>query len=173
MGAGEYISVTSQRELFERQIALEKQELEEDPEQERRELALIYRAKGLPKEEAEALSKRILADSTVALETLAREELGLNPDALGSPWGAAISSFVAFSVGAIIPVIPWFFGSSMPFFVASVVMGLAGMFIVGASVSLFTGRNFIYAGMRQMLIGAGAAAITFSIGKLIGVNTGG
>ncbi len=173
MGAGEYISVTSQRELFERQIALEKQELESDPEQERRELALIYRAKGLPRDEAEALSTRILADKDVALETLAREELGLNPAALGSPWGAAISSFIAFSVGAIIPVVPWLFGSTTPFLVASVVMGLAGMFLVGASVSLFTGRNFIYAGMRQMLIGAGAAALTFSIGKLIGVNTGG
>ncbi|MBI5290235.1 MAG: VIT1/CCC1 transporter family protein, partial [Chloroflexi bacterium] len=167
-----YVSVTSQRELFERQIALEKEELEADPEEERRELALIYRAKGLPQAEAEALSARILADPGVALETLAREELGLNPEGLGSPWGAALSSFFAFAVGAILPVIPWFFGSSTPFFAASVILGGLGMFAVGAAVSLFTGRNFIYAGGRQLLIGAGAAAITFTIGKLIGVNTG-
>ncbi|MBI5284406.1 MAG: VIT1/CCC1 transporter family protein [Chloroflexi bacterium] len=171
MGAGEYISVTSQRELFERQIALEKEELESDPEQERKELALIYRAKGLPVEEAEALSARIIADSSVALETLAREELGLNPEGLGSPWGVAISSFLAFAAGAIIPVVPWLFGSSAPYFVASVALGGLGMFGVGAAVSLFTGRNFIFAGMRQLLIGSGAAAITFTIGKLIGVGT--
>jgi VIT1/CCC1 family predicted Fe2+/Mn2+ transporter/rubrerythrin len=173
MGAGEYISVTSQRELFERQIALEKEELESDPEQERQELALIYRAKGLAKDEADALSARIISNKDVALETLAREELGLNPESLGSPWGAAISSFVAFSAGAILPVIPWFLGDTAPYFIASVVLGLSGMFIVGAAVSLFTGRNFAYAGLRQMLIGAGAAAITYTIGSIIGVNTGG
>lgn len=173
MGAGEYISVTSQRELFERQIALEKEELEADPESERQELALIYRAKGLPKDEADALSGRIIANREVALETLAREELGLNPEGLGSPWGAAISSFVAFSAGAILPVIPWFFGDTTPYLAASVVLGLAGMFAVGAAVSLFTGRNTLYAGARQMLIGAGAAAITYTIGSIIGVNTGG
>jgi VIT1/CCC1 family predicted Fe2+/Mn2+ transporter len=173
MGAGEWVSVTSQRELFERQIALEQQELEEDPEEERRELALIYRAKGLGQAEADALSARIIADKDVALETLAREELGLNPEALGSPWGAAISSFLAFAAGAILPVIPWFFGDSAAHFVASVVLGLSGMFLVGAAVSLFTGRNFVFAGLRQMLIGAGAAAITFTIGRLIGVNTAG
>jgi VIT1/CCC1 family predicted Fe2+/Mn2+ transporter len=173
MGAGEFISVTSQRELFERQIALEKEELEADPEEERRELALIYRAKGIPKDEAEALSARMMADSSVALETLAREELGLNPESLGSPWGVAIASFSAFAGGAIIPVVPWLFGSSMPFFMASLFLGGLGMFAVGASVSLFTGRNFIFAGMRQLTIGAGAAAVTYSIGRLIGVGTGG
>lgn len=173
MGAGEWVSVTSQRELFERQIALERQELEEDPEEERRELALIYRAKGLGKAEAEALSTRIIADKDVALETLAREELGLNPEALGSPWTAAFSSFFAFAAGAILPVIPWFFGDTRPYFIASVVLGLSGMFLVGAAVSLFTGRNFIFAGLRQMLIGAGAATITYTIGRFIGVNAGG
>jgi VIT1/CCC1 family predicted Fe2+/Mn2+ transporter len=172
MGAGEYVSVTSQRELFERQIALEKEELEADPEEERRELALIYRAKGLPQAEAEALSTRILSDRNVALETLAREELGLNPEALGSPWGAAISSFVAFAAGAILPVIPWLFGDTNAHFVASVILGGIGMFTVGAAVSLFTGRHFLYAGMRQLGIGAGAAAITYTIGRIIGVNTG-
>ena len=172
MGAGEWVSVTSQRELFERQIALEREELEQDPEEERRELALIYRAKGLGKAEADALSARIIANKEVALETLAREELGLNPEALGSPWAAAFSSFFAFAAGAIIPVVPWFFGDTRPYFIASVLLGLAGMFVVGATVSLFTGRNFIFAGLRQMLIGAGAAAITYTIGRMIGVNAG-
>jgi VIT1/CCC1 family predicted Fe2+/Mn2+ transporter len=172
MGVGEYISVTSQRELFERQIALEKEELESDPEEERKELALIYRAKGLPIDEAEALSRRIIADSGVALETLAREELGLNPEGLGSPWGVAIASCLAFATGAIIPVIPWFFGSTTPFFLVSVALGALAMFAVGASVSLFTGRNFVFAGMRQLFIGMGAAAVTFAIGKLIGASTG-
>jgi VIT1/CCC1 family predicted Fe2+/Mn2+ transporter/demethoxyubiquinone hydroxylase (CLK1/Coq7/Cat5 family) len=172
MGAGEWVSVTSQRELFERQIALEKEELEADPEEERRELALIYRAKGIPQAEAEELSRRIIADKTVALETLAREELGLNPEALGSPWGVAVSSFAAFAVGAILPVIPWFFGDTTPFLVMSVVLGALGMFAVGAAVSLFTGRNALFAGARQLAIGMGAAAITFAIGKAIGVNTG-
>ncbi len=173
MGAGEWVSVTSQRELFERQIALEKEELEADPEEERRELSLIYRAKGIPQDEADELSRRIISDKTVALETLAREELGLNPEGLGSPWGVAISSFTAFAAGAIIPVIPWFFGNTMPFFVASVALGAVAMFGVGAAVSLFTGRNAIFAGTRQLGIGMGAAAITFTIGKIIGVSTGG
>jgi VIT1/CCC1 family predicted Fe2+/Mn2+ transporter len=172
MGAGEFVSVTSQRELFERQIALEKEELEADPEQERKELALIYRAKGLGVEEAEALSARIISDRGVALETLAREELGLNPEALGSPVGAALASFLAFAAGAIIPVIPWFFGSGWGSFAASVAMGGTAMFAVGAAVSLFTGRNPLFAGARQLAIGFGAAAITFWIGKAIGVNVG-
>ncbi len=172
MGAGEFVSVTSQRELFERQIELEREELESDPGEEQHELALIYRAKGLPTGEADALAARIIGDRGVALETLAREELGLNPEGLGSPWGVAIASFSAFAAGAIVPVIPWFFGSSMPFFVASVIVGGLGMFAVGASVSLFTGRNFVFAGMRQLGIGAGAAAVTFAIGKAIGVSTG-
>ncbi len=171
MGAGEFISVTSQRELFERQIALEKEELESNPEEERKELALIYRAKGLPLDEAEALSTRMIADRGVALETLAREELGLNPEGLGSPWGVAIASFLAFAAGAIIPVIPWFFGSTTPFFIASVALGALAMFAVGASVSLFTGRNFIFAGARQLAIGMGAALVTFAIGKAIGAGT--
>lgn len=173
MGAGEFVSVTSQRELFERQIALEQDELESDPEQERRELALIYRAKGLAAAEAEALAGRIIADRGVALETLAREELGLNPAGLGSPWGTALASFSAFALGAIVPVIPWFFGSGNANFAASLIMGGLGMFTVGAAVSLFTGRNFLFAGLRQLAIGAAAAAVTYTIGRAIGVSTGG
>jgi len=173
MGAGEFVSVTSQRELFERQIELEREELESDPEQERHELALIYRAKGLAAAEADELAARIIADRGVALETLAREELGLNPEGLGSPWGVATSSFSAFALGAIIPVIPWFFGSGNANFAASLIMGGLGMFAVGAAVSLFTGRNPLFAGLRQLAIGSAAAAVTYTIGRAIGVSTGG
>ena len=170
MGAGEFVSVTSQRELFERQIALEKEELESDPEQERRELALIYRAKGLGVDEAEALSRRILADRGVALETLAREELGLNPDELGAPYRVALSSFLAFASGAVIPVVPFLFGSSWWHFGVAVALSGLALFGVGAGVSLFTGRSTLFSGTRQLLIGAVAAAVTFAIGRLIGVG---
>jgi VIT1/CCC1 family predicted Fe2+/Mn2+ transporter len=173
LGAGEFVSVTSQRELFERQIELEREELESDPEEERRELALIYRAKGLPAPEADALSARIIADRGVALETLAREELGLNPDELGSPVRVASSSFAAFAVGAIIPVIPFLFGSTTAHFAASLVLSGVALFLVGAGVSLFTGRSAVYSGLRQLVIGAIAAAVTFTIGRLIGVGTSG
>jgi len=171
MGAGEWVSVTSQRELFERQIALERQELEINPEEERRELALIYRAKGLGEQEANELSERIIADRDVALETLAREELGLNPEGLGSPWGVAMASFLAFATGAIIPVIPWFFGSSGAHFAISVIISAVAAFAVGAGVSLFTGRNPLFAGARQVGIAAVAAAVTYAIGRAIGVST--
>ena len=171
MGAGEYISVMSQRELFERQIALEMEELEANPEEERRELALIYRAKGLPPAEAEQLSRRILEDRGVALETLAREELGLNPDELGSPYRVAISSFLSFAAGAVIPVIPFLFGDSAANFVASVVMSGIALFAVGVGVSLFTGRSAWFSGLRQLAIGMIAATVTFTIGRIIGVNT--
>jgi VIT1/CCC1 family predicted Fe2+/Mn2+ transporter len=170
MGAGEFVSVMSQRELFERQIALEKEELEADPEQERRELALIYRAKGLPPAEAEALSTRIIADRGVALETLAREELGLNPDELGSPYRVAISSFLSFAAGAVIPVIPFLFGSEWLNFGLAVALSGIALFAVGAGVSLFTGRGTLFSGGRQLAIGGIAAAVTFTIGKLIGVG---
>ncbi|MBF6601146.1 MAG: demethoxyubiquinone hydroxylase family protein [Dehalococcoidia bacterium] len=170
MGAGEWISVTSQRELFERQIALEREELEADPEEERRELALIYRAKGLTEGEAHDLSYKIIADRSVALETLAREELGLNPAGLGSPWGVAVASFLAFAGGAIIPLLPWFFGSSAPSFIASILLSTMAAFLVGAGVSLFTGRNPLFAGLRQVGIAAVAAGVTFAIGSAIGTG---
>jgi VIT1/CCC1 family predicted Fe2+/Mn2+ transporter len=173
MGAGEFVSVTSQRELFERQIELEREELESDPESERRELALIYRAKGLAAPEADALAARIISDRGVALETLAREELGLNPDELGSPYRVAFSSFTAFAAGAIIPVIPFLFGSSWLNFGLSLLLSGIALFAIGAGVSLFTGRGAIFSGLRQLAIGGVAAAVTYTIGRLIGVGTTG
>src|SRR5204862_7886865 len=111
MAAGEYVSVQSQRELYEYQIALERDELKQYPEAEAQELALIYAAKGLPAKEADRLAQRMVADPEHALDTLAREELGLNPDELGSPLGAAASSFVSFAAGAALPLLPYFASS--------------------------------------------------------------
>jgi VIT1/CCC1 family predicted Fe2+/Mn2+ transporter len=172
MAAGEYVSMRAQRELFERQIELESAELAVTPEEEQEELALIYRAKGLPQQQAEDLARRLIQDRGAALDTLVREELGLDPGELGSPWGAAIGSFLAFGVGAFLPVIPFFFGASAALIATSILLAGLALFGVGASLSVFTGRNAVLSGGRQLLIGAVAAALTFALGSLIGVSTG-
>jgi len=173
MAAGEYISMQSQRELFERQIALERAELEAMPEEEQQELAALYMAKGFPRPEAERVAARIFEDREGALDTLVREELGLDPDELGSPWGAALGSFLAFSVGAAIPVVPYLFGGGPAVFVTSLVISLVALFLVGAGVSLLTGRSMLFSGFRQLAIGAAAAAVTYTVGTLIGVGVAG
>lgn len=175
MAAGEYVSVRSQREMFEYQIGLEREELEQYPQEEAAELALIYAAKGIPKAEAEALASRLLQDPERALDTLAREELGLNPDELGSPWQAAIASFLAFSGGAIIPLAPFI----LPPFVlpigqsplpTSIGLTAAALFGVGALLSLFTGRHAILSGLRMLSIGGVAGVATWLIGNALGVT---
>jgi VIT1/CCC1 family predicted Fe2+/Mn2+ transporter len=170
MAAGEYVSMRSQRELFERQIGLEKMELETHPEEEREELALIYRAKGIPKAEADRLAETIIADPAVALDTLAREELGLDPSELGSPWAAAAGSFVAFSVGAFVPVLPYLLVRGNLTIIAAVALGAVALFAVGASLSLFTGRHPLYSGLRMLGLGAVAAGATYGIGRLVGAS---
>jgi VIT1/CCC1 family predicted Fe2+/Mn2+ transporter/rubrerythrin len=173
MAAGEYVSVRSQRELYEQQIALEAQELEASPEEEHEELALIYQAKGVPADQAEKLASQILSNPDTAIQTLAREELGLDPESLGSPWSAAISSFVAFAVGAIIPVIPYLvMRSSSVLYVSSAICGLS-LFAVGAAISVFTGRSMLFSGLRMVGIGALAAIVTFAIGRVLGVSVAG
>ena len=172
MAAGEYVSMKAQRELFERQIELEAAELAVTPEEEVAELALIYRAKGLAKDEADRLASRLTEDPEIALDTLVREELGLDTRELGSPWGAAIGSFFAFALGAVLPVLPYFFGASTPLVVVSLAISGLALFSVGALISLFTGRGVLFSGGRQLIIGAVAAAVTFGLGKLIGVSTG-
>jgi len=171
MGAGEYVSVRSQREMFERQIELEREELEMSPEEERDELVLIYRAKGVPEGDAERLADQIIGDRSIALDTLAREELGLDPSELGSPWGAAIGSFVSFAIGAGLPVIPYLFASGVVPLIASACIAALAAFGLGASISLLTGRSAIASGLRSVGIGALAATVTFLIGKAIGVST--
>ena len=173
MAAGEYVSMQSQRELFERQIALEKAELEAMPEEEERELAALYVAKGFTESEAATIAARMFADPKTALDTLVREELGLDPDELGSPWGAAIGSFIAFCLGAAVPVIPYLFGGGALCFGLSIGLSLAALFLVGAGVSLLTGRSLWYSGFRQLALGAAAAVITFGVGKAIGVAVAG
>jgi VIT1/CCC1 family predicted Fe2+/Mn2+ transporter len=173
MAAGEYVSVKSQRELYEQQLALEAQELEASPEEEQEELSLIYQAKGIASDQANELARQILSNPETAIDTLAREELGLDPDALGSPWAAAISSFVAFAVGAAIPVIPYLLiGTSSALVVSAAACGVA-LFIVGALISIFTGRNMAYSGLRMVGIGALAAGVTFLVGRLLGVSVAG
>ena len=169
MAAGEYISMQSQRELFERQIALERAELEAAPEEEEAELAGIYRAKGFTEAEAARIAHRLVADPDTALDTLVREELGLDPDQLGSPWGAAIGSFLAFAVGALVPVLPYIIGEGALAFQLSLGLSLLALFAVGAGVSLLTGRGILFGGARQALIGLAAAAVTYGVGRVIGV----
>ena len=169
MGAGEYISMQSQRELFERQIALERAELEAMPEEEEAELATVYRAKGFTQDEAEKIAARMFADPKHALDTLVREELGLDPDELGSAWGAAFGSFVAFGIGAVIPVIPYLIGAGSGAFLAAIGLSVVALFAVGSGVSLLTGRSLIFSGSRQVLIGSAAAIVTYIVGRAIGV----
>lgn len=170
MAAGEYVSMSSQREMFQREISLEQAELDEKPEEERSELVLIYRAKGLAQPDAERLADKIMADRTVALDTLAREELGLDPGQLGSPWGAAASSLLAFATGAFVVVVPYLIGSGTAALAAAVVLALAAMFGVGATIGALNGRSAVRTGLRQMAVGALAAAVTFAVGGLIGAR---
>ena len=170
MAAGEYISMQSQRELFERQIALERAEMEAMPEEEEAELVAVYRSKGFTEDEAARVAHRVFSDPEAALDTLVREELGLDPDELGSPWGAAFGSFVAFAVGALVPVVPHLFLAGPPAFYTALVASLAALFAVGAGVSLLTGRSMIYSGLRQVAIGAAAATVTYAVGSIIGVS---
>jgi len=171
MAAGEYVSVRSQREMFEYQIGLERDELEEYPAEEAAELALIYAAKGMPIDEARRVADTLMQDSERALDTLAREELGLNPDELGSPWVAAISSFAAFTVGAALPLLPFLFGHGEALGL-SIGLTALGLFAVGASMSLFTGRHAVLSGVRMLAIGGAAGLATYFIGAWLGVTLG-
>jgi VIT1/CCC1 family predicted Fe2+/Mn2+ transporter len=171
MALGEWISVKSSLELYENQMQLEMDELETNPEGEQKELALIYMAKGIPEDQAHQMAAEIMQDKDHAHEVLIREELGINPDDLkGSAMEAAVASFVFFAFGAIIPVIPFFFTGGMQAVLFSTLLSACGLFIIGGSITLFTGKSLWYSGFRQVLFGLIAAAITFGIGKLIGVS---
>jgi len=174
MAMGEWLSVNSSRELYQKQIDIEKSELEHAPEEEIEEIALIYEAKGLPRPQAEALAKQMMANKDTALDTLVREELGIDPDELGgSAWTAAASSFLLFSVGAVFPVAPFLFLGGRTAVIASVVASGIALAAIGAGTSLFTGRSVAFSAFRQLLIGYLAAAITYAIGMLAGVTLGG
>lgn len=174
MALGEWLSVQSSRELYQKQIAIEQSEIEAHPEEEAEELALIYESRGVEPRQARALAERIMADRSGALDALSREELGIDPEELGgSAWEAAITSFLLFSVGAVIPVAPFLFLSETPAVVLSLVLCIIALFGIGAGITLFTGRSVLFSGMRQVGFGLAAAAITYSVGRLIGVTIAG
>lgn len=174
MALGEWLSVQSSRELYMRQIALEAEELEASPEHEEMELALIYQAKGMEKSKAQEMAKKIMSDKETALDTLVREELGIDKSELGgSAWEAALTSFFLFAIGAIIPVIPFFFTSGNEAVYISLGLSVIGLFGIGSATSLFTGRSVWFSGGRQVLFGLTAAGVTYAIGHLIGVSIAG
>ena len=170
MAAGEYISVRSQRDMFEYQIALEKQELEEYPEEEIEELNLIYQARGIPIDSAEKLATLMVNNPETGLNTLAREELGIHPDDLVSPIGAMLSSFVAFAIGALVPLLPFLFYESAWNLLASIMVTALALFMTGAILSLFINRHPLLLGLRMLFIGAIAGSITYVIGRWIGMR---
>ena len=174
MALGEWISVKSSQELYENQMALEMEELETNPEGEEKELALIYITKGIPESQAMQMAKEIMLDKGQAHDLLVREELGINPEEMkGSAMEAAVTSFILFAVGAILPVIPFFFVGGMMAILFSATLSAIGLFIIGAAITLFTGKNVLFSGFRQVAFGLIAAAITFGIGHFIGISIAG
>jgi VIT1/CCC1 family predicted Fe2+/Mn2+ transporter len=173
MAIGEWLSVQSARELYAHQIDVERQELQDVPQEEQEELTLIYQAKGLQEQEAQDLAKRLLGDKNTALDTLAREELGIDPGELGgSAWQAAITSFLLFAAGAIIPAAPFAFGGGLAIVAISLALSIVGLFIIGAGITLTTGVPLLKAAGRQVLFGLAAAGITFGLGRLVGGRLG-
>ena len=169
MAAGEYVSVTSQRELFETEIAKEREELKTQPQEEVDELARIYHRRGLALDVACRISKALSKDLKVALETHAREELGLNPQDLGSPIGAAVSSFVSFGLGALVPLLPFMFGAGKKSFGIAVALAAAALLLVGVTAAAMTGQRRFHGGVRLLAIGGGAGVVAYLIGRLLGV----
>jgi VIT1/CCC1 family predicted Fe2+/Mn2+ transporter len=171
MAMGEWVSVQSSREAYERQISVEEAEIASIPDEEREELALIYMAKGLPEDEANQVATRIMADEKTALDAMTREELGIDPDELGgSPWAAAASSFLLFALGAVVPVAPFAVLHGTQATLGSVAASAAALLVIGFGITLFTGRGALYTGVRQLAFGLGAAGVTFAIGRAIGIS---
>lgn len=173
MALGEWVSVQSARELAERQLAVEAEEIAAMPEEEVEELRLIYQARGLPEDEAYTVAKRLLDDPDSALEVMAKEELGIDPDDRGgNPWTAAITSFVLFAAGAVLPVLPFVWLSGIAGVLTAAVIGGIGLFLLGAATTLFTGRGVLRSGLRQTALGLAAAAVTYGVGAALGVAIG-
>lgn len=173
MALGEWLSVQSSRELYEHQIKIEAEEIAENPEEEQEELALIYQSKGLPEDRAKELASHMMADKGSILDTLSREELGIDPEELGgSAYEAAFTSFFLFAFGALFPILPYLFWSGTLAILLSLILSGVGLFIIGAAITLMTGKSIWFSGTRQVLVGIAAAALTYGIGKLIGVSVG-
>jgi len=174
MALGEWLSVQSSRELYAHQIKIESEEIENAPEEEQEELSLIYQSKGLPEDRAREMASHMMADKNNILDTLAREELGIDPTELGgSAWEAAFTSFLLFALGAIFPIISFMFLNGNNAIFVSMAISALGLFMVGALITLMTGQKVLYSGIRQVLVGLAAAILTFGIGRLIGVSIGG
>jgi VIT1/CCC1 family predicted Fe2+/Mn2+ transporter len=173
MALGEWLSVQSSRELYEHQIKIEAEEIAESPEEEQEELALIYQSKGLPEDRAKEMAAHMMADKNNILDTLAREELGIDPEELGgSAYEAAFTSFFLFAFGAFFPMLPYLFIGGTLAIVLSLIVSAAGLFIIGAAITLMTGKSVLFSGTRQVMVGIAAAALTYGVGKLIGVSIG-
>jgi VIT1/CCC1 family predicted Fe2+/Mn2+ transporter len=171
MALGEWLSVQSSRELYEHQIKIEAEEIAANPEEEQEELALIYQSKGLPEDRAKEMASHMMADQANILDTLAREELGIDPDELGgSAYEAAFTSFFLFAFGALFPMLPYFFLTGTTAIILSLIVSAIGLFIIGGAITLMTGRSIWFSGTRQVLVGIIAAILTYGIGKLIGVS---
>ncbi|MDR3436707.1 VIT1/CCC1 family protein [Telmatospirillum sp.] len=173
MAMGEWLSVSSSRELYQKQIDTERAELEQSPEEEKEELTLIYQAKGFPEDQARTLSDRLMSNKDTALDSLVREELGIDPKDLGgSAWVAAGTSFCLFALGALFPITGFFFLDGNSAIIAGIAASSVALFGIGVGTSLFTGRGTVFSGLRQLAIGLGAAAVTYGIGQLVGVSLG-
>ncbi|HEY3290390.1 MAG TPA: VIT1/CCC1 transporter family protein, partial [Anaerolineae bacterium] len=171
MALGEWLSVQSSRELFTKQIAIEAAEIETSPQEEIAELSLIYQSRGIAEDSAKLLATKLMGNKDTALDSLAREELGIDPSELGgNAYEAALTSFLLFSIGALIPVAPFIFLTGTVAIVVSIVLAIFGLFAIGSATTLFTGRSILFSGTRMVLFGLSAAAVTFMIGKLVGVN---
>ncbi len=172
MAAGEFVSMSAQRELIEREVAIEREELRRHPESEHRELVALYVSRGVPRDAAEQVATALSKDPELALEVHSREELGVNPGSTGSPMAAATSSFAAFALGALIPLVPWFFGGGNAAVLASIILGAIAAVAVGAAVAYFTGRSYVRTALRQLAIAIVVAAVTYGIGHLVGTRIG-
>ncbi len=170
MGAGEYLSMQAQRELLERELEMERQEHTRNPQHEVEELAEIYESRGVDPDTAREMASNIMDDPEKALEVHAREEMGIDPNELGNPLFAAMSSFVSFALGALLPLLPWFFGGGNGAIVASVILGAFGAVLVGGALALATSRSVLRGALRHLLFVAVAAGVTFGIGSAVGVG---
>ena len=173
MAAGEWVSMKAQKELFEHELALEREQLAKNPNKETVELSMIYQSRGVDPDVAQEMAQQMMADPERALEVHAREELGIDPSSLGSPMGAAVSSFIAFSIGAVIPLLPWFFLEGTEAVVVSIVLALLAASGIGVALASFTGRSRLFSAARQVGIASLAAAVTYAVGSVLGVQTTG
>jgi vacuolar iron transporter family protein len=171
MAAGELVSVRAQREMVEREVGVERQELADDPEGEQQELAGMYRAQGLSADDASTVARILSSHPDIALDTHARLELGIDPEAPSSAWQAAVSSFLSFSVGAILPLFPWFITAGTSAVIASIIIGGIAALALGAAIGFMSGRNVLGTALRQLAVAAIAAAVTYGVGHLLGVAT--